>query len=191
MAQKEERTEVRVVCVLTKNELLYQKLRLELDGFVTLNTPSADAILTLADTDTVSAPEGAITLGRGDGCELKLPLRLGQIRELVSRVLGGDGRISLEEGERVATFHGRKIRLTEVEYSLLALLLEAGGEFVTREKILDSVWHSERNEGVINVYVHYLREKLEADGERIIISSRKYGYAIDKRYIGGCNAEDN
>jgi DNA-binding response OmpR family regulator len=35
---------------------------------------------------------------------------------------------------------------------------------------------------VLNVYVHYLREKLE-DGKKIIISSRKLGYKIDERYL--------
>ena len=39
--------------------------------------------------------------------------------------------------------------------------------------------------GILNVYVHYLREKLEKRGEKIIISSRKSGYKIDEKYLKG------
>ena len=35
----------------------------------------------------------------------------------------------------------------------------------------------------MNVYVHYLREKLEYNGEKVIISSRKNGYKIDERFF--------
>jgi DNA-binding response OmpR family regulator len=41
----------------------------------------------------------------------------------------------------------------------------------------------DKGEGLINVYVHYLREKLEVGGEKIINSSRKNGYAIDEKFI--------
>ena len=42
----------------------------------------------------------------------------------------------------------------------------------------------------MNVYIHYLREKLEADGEKIILSSRSHGYKIDEKYLteGECDA---
>ena len=62
------------------------------------------------------------------------------------------------------------------------LLCSADGEFVSREEILHSVWSGDADPGIINVYVHYLREKLE-DGEKIIVSSRKNGYKIDGRYL--------
>ena len=54
---------------------------------------------------------------------------------------------------------------------------------LSREEILNAVWNNEADSGVINVYIHYLREKLELDGEKIILSSRKLGYAIDERFI--------
>ena len=37
----------------------------------------------------------------------------------------------------------------------------------------------------------YLREKLEAHGEKIIISSRMCGYKIDEKFFGGTDAENN
>ena len=53
-----------------------------------------------------------------------------------------------------------------------------------REEILSTVWGGEADSGVINVYIHYLREKLEVCGEKIILSSRKCGYKIDEKYLG-------
>ena len=45
------------------------------------------------------------------------------------------------------------------------------------------VWGDECEGGVLNVYIHYLREKLETEGEKIIFSTRKMGYKIDKKYL--------
>ena len=80
---------------------------------------------------------------------------------------------------------GEVIKLTEVEHALFLALMKRGGEFASREDILREVWGSEADEGIINVYVHYLREKLEKSGEKIIVSSRKLGYKIDGKYLGG------
>ena len=60
--------------------------------------------------------------------------------------------------------------------------IEAQGGFVSREEILREIWDNCADAGVINVYVHYLREKIE-HGEKIIISSRNNGYKIDEKYF--------
>ena len=44
--------------------------------------------------------------------------------------------------------------------------------------------HLAADEKTVNVYIHYLREKLESGGEKIIISSRNMGYKIDSKYLG-------
>ena len=67
----------------------------------------------------------------------------------------------------------------------MSVIYGAGGEFISREEILERVWKNSADSGVINVYVHYLREKLERHGEKIILSSRKGGYRIDEKYLGG------
>ena len=55
----------------------------------------------------------------------------------------------------------------QVEGAFDALsIIEAGGEAVSREEILERVWHGEADGGIVNVYIHYLREKLESGGER-------------------------
>ena len=72
---------------------------------------------------------------------------------------------------------------------LLALLLAKDG-YTSREEIAKKVW-GDASDGLINIYVHYLREKLEIGGEKIILSSRKGGYRIDKKYLGGEDADAN
>lgn len=79
----------------------------------------------------------------------------------------------------------REIQLTEREFALLQLLLQHQGETVTRQQILEQVWeHSgeEANANVIEVYVRYLRRKLEEKGERRLIHTvRGQGYVLNPR----------
>ena len=118
-------------------------------------------------------------------CDLKIPFTENELKELV---FGAEKEMPLLTlGDKCALLRGEAIPLTELEYSLLSVLVSAKGEFVTRERILLEVWGKEVAEGILNVYVHYLREKLERDGEKIIISSRKQGYKISERYSGQCS----
>ena len=126
-------------------------------------------------------PDFAVVMGVSENAVLKLPLRLGSIKEMLK---SEERTLILHNDERTAQIYGRRVKLTEVEFSLLSLLYEKRGDFVSREDILEAVWKKERDGGVINVYVHYLREKLEVRGERIIISSREEGYCIDKKFFG-------
>ena len=84
--------------------------------------------------------------------------------------------------KRCAYLFGEEIRLTEVEYKLLGKLLSTCPEFVSREELLATVWGGECDTGVVNVYIYYLRQKLEKSGNKVIISSRSYGYKIDEKY---------
>ena len=61
--------------------------------------------------------------------------------------------------------------------------MEKRGEYVSREELLSRIWQNKTDKGILNVYIHYLREKLEKGGERIIISSRNLGYKINEVFI--------
>ena len=78
--------------------------------------------------------------------------------------------------------NNREIALTEREFALLQLLLEHQGATVGRQQILEQVWgHGEAgaNANVIEVYVRYLRRKLEENGERRLIHTvRGQGYVL-------------
>ena len=75
----------------------------------------------------------------------------------------------------------RLFALTAREYQLLLLLLRHAGEVVSREQILREVWDDQQAtaSNVIEVYVRYLRQKLEEGGERRLIHTvRGHGYCL-------------
>ncbi|MBQ7333126.1 MAG: winged helix-turn-helix transcriptional regulator [Clostridia bacterium] len=177
------KSEARKVRILTKNKYLFQKLYLELSFGGEFIITDTDADITLCDVDTEKAIPGAILMSyKKDECDVLLPERLGKIRKMLLSYKEVPLRVN--ENERCAVLFGEKIKLTEIEYALFSLLYKRG-TFVSREEILSTVWTADADSGIINVYVHYLREKLEKGGEKIIISSRKLGYRISERYLGG------
>jgi two-component system response regulator MprA len=89
--------------------------------------------------------------------------------------------IELDTGTRVAHRGTREIELSPTEYELLALFLRRPRQVLTREIILDRVWGMdfEGSSNVMEVYIGYLRAKLEADGEsRLIHTVRGVGYVF-------------
>ncbi len=86
--------------------------------------------------------------------------------------------IELDTGTRLAHRGTREIELSPTEYELLALFLRRPRQVLTRELILDRVWgiDFEGSSNVLEVYIGYLRAKLEAEGEpRLIHTVRGVG----------------
>ncbi len=92
------------------------------------------------------------------------------------------GNIIIDLAERRVTRGGQSVRLTPTEFRLLAALAEQPGHTVSPKELLVRVWGSEYDDDVDNVkrYVHYLRQKLEADVEhpRLILTERGFGYYL-------------
>jgi two-component system, OmpR family, response regulator MprA len=89
--------------------------------------------------------------------------------------------VELDTGTRIAYRGAREIDLSPTEYELLALFLRRPRQVLTREIILDRVWGMdfEGSSNVMEVYVGYLRAKLEAEGEpRLIHTVRGVGYVF-------------
>lgn len=179
---------VKSIAVFTRDRFLFQKIRLDApDGVsVTLGEKESVADLLLIDIDTEELQSAnSVTMSRKSGmADIDIPFSLGTVEKLVGKV-AGKNILTLSDGERCAYLRGEKIRLTEVEFSLISALFGKGGEFASRKELLEKVWNTETDDGVVNVYIHYLREKLEKHGEKIIISSRKCGYKIDEKYVKG------
>lgn len=75
----------------------------------------------------------------------------------------------------------RPIRLTAKEFDLLEYLMDHYFQVLTRTQILDAVWGYEfvGNSNIIEVYIRYLRRKLERDGvPRTIHTVRSVGYIL-------------
>jgi two-component system response regulator MprA len=89
--------------------------------------------------------------------------------------------VELDTGTRIAHRGAREIELSPTEYELLLLLMKRPRQVLTREIILDRVWgmEFEGSSNVMEVYVGYLRSKLEAEGEpRLIHTIRGVGYVF-------------
>ncbi|HWZ20121.1 MAG TPA: response regulator transcription factor [Ktedonobacteraceae bacterium] len=91
--------------------------------------------------------------------------------------------VELDTGTRIAHRGVREIELSPTEYELLFLFMKRPRQVLTREIILDRVWgiDFEGSSNVMEVYVGYLRSKLEAEGEsRLIHTVRSVGYVFKK-----------
>ena len=89
--------------------------------------------------------------------------------------------LSLDTATRQATRKGRTISLTAKEYDLLELFLRHPRQVLTREMIFDRVWGYDfgGESNVLDVYVRYLRQKLESGNEnRLIHTVRGVGYVL-------------
>lgn len=89
--------------------------------------------------------------------------------------------LTLDTSTRQAIRKGRTIALTAKEYDLLELFLRHPRQVLTRELIFDRVWGYDfgGESNVLDVYIRYLRQKLEAEGEmRLIHTARGVGYVL-------------
>ncbi len=89
--------------------------------------------------------------------------------------------LSLDTSTRLATRKGRVISLTAKEYDLLELFLRHPRQVLTREMIFDRVWGYDfgGESNVLDVYIRYLRQKLETGDEtRLIHTVRGVGYVL-------------
>ena len=92
------------------------------------------------------------------------------------------GSLSIDRDTRSVTRNGRSIELTKTEFNLLELLAEQAGLVVTREYIYDNVWgyNFETNSKSLDVYIGYLRRKLNAPDEVDPIRTvRGVGYSLE------------
>ena len=91
------------------------------------------------------------------------------------------GDLVLDPASRTVTRAGTPVELTAREFSLLELLMRRRDQVVSKTEILDHVWEevgaSDLN--VVEVYVGYLRRKLDAPfGRRSIVTVRGAGYRL-------------
>ncbi len=174
--------------VFCKDDFLFQKIKLILNGKAECvrltEIDGGDGVaLRLVDRFEGYLPVGAVTMSRSTGADLKIPFTSESLLRIVNERTVPNKLINLDTGCRLAHFKGKAMKLTELEFSLLKLLLSEKRYFA-KEEILSRVWDSHTDVGIVNVYIHYLREKLECDGERVIISSRGRGYKIEEKFLG-------
>jgi two-component system, OmpR family, response regulator len=88
----------------------------------------------------------------------------------------------LDPAAHTATLSGRPLQLSAREFALLEFLMRHAGEVVRRTAILEHVWDYNYDglSNVVDVYVGYLRRKLERPGGRVRIRTvRGVGYGLE------------
>src|SRR5215204_2911351 len=92
------------------------------------------------------------------------------------------GDVTLDPVRHVVRHRGETVDLTAKEFALLATLLQRPGQVFTRPVLLDTVWGAspEVYANVVDLYISYLRKKLDGDGETSHIRTvRGVGYTFD------------
>jgi DNA-binding response OmpR family regulator len=100
-----------------------------------------------------------------------------QAREATQLQVDG---LTLDLRRRRADREGRMIDLSPKEFSLLELLMRNQGRVLTRTQILDHIWGYDyaTDSNLVDVYMAYLRRKVDGDGRKLIRTVRGIGYAL-------------
>jgi two-component system, OmpR family, response regulator MprA len=112
---------------------------------------------------------------------------LARVRALLRRRQVGEAPVlrfadlSLDRSALEVARAGRRITLTPREFELLEAFMRRPRQVLNRDELLARVWgyDFETDTNVVDVYVLYLRRKLEAAGEpRLVHTVRGAGYAL-------------
>jgi two-component system response regulator MprA len=112
---------------------------------------------------------------------------LARVRALLRRRPASTGQtltyfdLTMDVGAHEAMRGDRVIDLTALEFQLLEHFLRNPRQVLTRDQLLEAVWgfDAETTSNLVDVYVGYLRSKLESAGERRLIQTvRGVGYVL-------------
>src|SRR5207247_3704524 len=111
---------------------------------------------------------------------------IARVRPLLRRGVPGPatltaGDLVLDPATRAVVRGGRRLELTPREYALLEFFLRNKGRVLSRALIAQHVWGVDFDTftNVIDVYVNYLRRKIDADAEpRLLHTVRGVGYVL-------------
>jgi two-component system response regulator MprA len=147
-------------------------------------------VLMLTARDAVSDRVAGLDAGADDYLVKPFALEelLARVRALLRRTVNGDPHgvlrfadVSLDPATHEVRRGTREIELTRTEFLLLELFLLNPRQVLPRSLIFERVWGYDfgPSSNSLEVYVGYLRRKLEADGEpRVIQTVRGVGYVL-------------
>jgi two-component system, OmpR family, response regulator TrcR len=90
------------------------------------------------------------------------------------------GDLTLDGASHEVTRGGKPIPLTSTEFELLRFLMRNPGRALTRTEILDRVWNYDfaGRTSIVDLYISYLRKKIDAGREPMIHTVRGVGYML-------------
>ncbi|MEU0885943.1 response regulator transcription factor [Lentzea sp. NPDC005914] len=161
-----------------------------LSGYRVLQRMRADGVRT--PVLMVSAKDGEVDQADGldlgaDGYLVKpfsFVVLVAQVRALLRRGGGARrkltlGHLVIDRGLREVSWAGQDVSLSPREYAVLDVLASRAGSVVTKDELLRTVWGDEQaaTRNAVEVYVGYLRRKLEAVGAgEVVRTIRGHGY---------------
>ena len=163
------------------------------DGFAVLRAlrehRMVAPVLLLTARDSVPDKVTGLDLGADDYLTKPFAFNefLARVRALLRRRAGQRNPVlqlsdlRLDPATRLVTRGGRTISLTAREYALLEYFLRNAGRVLTRPMLAEHVWgiDFDAESNVIDVYVGYLRRKIDLPGEvRLLHTTRGAGYVL-------------
>lgn len=98
-----------------------------------------------------------------------------------------DGYLSIDIERHEVLVHGKRVKLTPIEFRLLVYLARNAGKLLTFDKILANVWGNEYQGSMDYVHVHisHLRRKIEdgTEDSRYIMTVYREGYIFEKQEL--------
>ena len=163
------------------------------DGFAVLNSlrsrGKATPVLFLTARDAVSDRVKGLDSGANDYMVKPFSMEelAARLRAMTRASFGGTssllsaGDLTLDTAAHTVCRGGREIALSAKEYAILEYMLYNKGVVLSREKIEDHVWNFDYEGGtnVVDVYIRYLRKKLDDGWEKKLIHTvRGKGYVL-------------
>ena len=167
----------------------------DMDGLSVLHRLRSDLdrtpVLFLTARDAVEDRIAGLTAG-GDDYVTKpfsieeLVLRLRALLRRSSLAIAADtsmlvvGDLTLDEDSREVHRAGDLIALTATEFELLRFLMRNAKRVLSKAQILDRVWNYDfgGQANIVELYISYLRKKIDAGREPMIHTMRGFGYVL-------------
>ena len=161
----------------------------DIDGLAAHERLDTVPVIYLTARDSRGDAVRGLTLGADDYVTKPFSLEelVARVRAVLRRVLPDAtsgvityADIQLDENTHEVRRSGRLVDLTRTEYELLRYLLLNPGRVLSKAQILDHVWRYDfqGRSNVVELYISYLRRKLDADLPQLIHTIRGVGYIL-------------
>jgi two-component system OmpR family response regulator len=166
----------------------------DLDGFEVqrklMDRGARVPVLFLTARDSTEDKVRGLSIGGDDYVTKPFSLEelIARIRAILRRVRGASSDaerlrfadLEMDEDRHEVWRGGKPVELTATEFKLLRFLLSNPRRVVSKDQILDHVWHYDfgGDASIVETYVSYLRKKVDFEEPRLIHTVRGVGYVL-------------
>ena len=186
-------TALREAATLRPDAVVLDVMLPDRDGFSVLREMREEdpdiPVLFLTAKDAVEDRVAGLTVGGDDYVTKPFSLEevIARVRALVRRAMPAErdallsvGDLTLDEDSHEVRRAGQTVQLTATEYELLRYLMRNPRRVLSKAQILDRVWRYDfgGQANVVELYISYLRKKIDAGHEPMIHTVRGAGYVL-------------